>query len=96
MKIEKKHIKSILSFFQDAYPFPAWELDQLLADLGDEKNLIGHLVYLHDKQLIDGEFSFIYNDRDKPWDIRINSIRINAMGIDYLSELTTFRAAAIL
>ncbi|EPN9585282.1 hypothetical protein ACT5AX_002154 [Cronobacter sakazakii] len=96
MKIEKKHIKSILTFFQDAYPFPVWELDKLLADVGDETTLIGHLVYLHDKQLIDGEFNFTYTDRDKPWDIRIYSIRINAAGIDYLSEITTVRAAAIL
>lgn len=96
MKIDKKHIKSILNFFQDSYPFPVYDAEQLFNDIGDEKTLIGHLIYLHDKQLIEGDFNFNHTNPNKPWDIPIHSIRINAIGIDYLSEITTYRSSNIL
>ncbi|RAT16194.1 MULTISPECIES: hypothetical protein [Lonsdalea] len=96
MDIDIKHIKSILCFFKEAYPYPVEDIDKLQDELVDEKNLIGHLVYLYDKQLIDGDFEFSYTQRDKPWDININSIRINAEGIDYLKKITTSRGAVYL
>lgn len=87
MKIEREGVEATLSFLQDFYPLPVESFEPLIEELGGTIELKGYLIYLHDHGFIEGIFDCKLEPPSTPWAIKMDSIRINASGIDHLSRL---------
>lgn len=87
MKIEREGVVATLTFLQGFYPSQVESFELLIEELGGTNELTAYLVYLHDHGFIEGEFDYKHDLPSTPWDIKMNSIRINATGIDHLCKL---------
>ena len=87
MKIEREGVEATLSFLQGFYPWSVENLEPFIKELGGNNELTAYIVYLHDHGLLEGIIHYKYDLPSTPWDIKMESIRINAFGIDHLSKL---------
>lgn len=87
MKIKHSVLTGILQKLADVYPFMLERegYSQLLTEI-EEQILDGHLLYLHEKGLIDTVMK--YNPHMTSWEINPNVTRITAHGLDYLEAQT--------
>lgn len=85
MKIKDSILSGILQKMADVYPFMLERegYSQLLTEI-EEHTLDGHLIYLHEKGLVDTVMK--YNANMKAWEINTNVTRITAHGLDYLAS----------
>lgn len=88
MKVSENIITAILQRLAESYPLmlKAVGYNELLVDT-EEQILDGHLLYLWEKGLIDTEMKF--NPHRETWIVEADITRINAHGLDYLSEKNT-------
>ncbi|TWD32328.1 hypothetical protein FBY13_11951 [Pantoea sp. SJZ147] len=88
MNIEKDKVVVVLDYLMKDFPGTVTDWAPIQNAIGSEIDLVGYLVYLKDQNYIEGNFTFYPLRWEKPWEIALSSVRINAAGIDHLHDMS--------